>query len=446
MSITKYISGFAIIITILISFLLANCSSEDSSSTAGSSLQFTLNENALPIINRSGRGDLLSAYGVADFNNDGFNDIIFGSPYVPWVDQSTEITVLLNNGSGHFIDSTSTFISGSIPGLNHDRKYRVADFNGDGLPDLFLGGHGYDVAPFPGEANALLLSQNGLLENKSENLNTTDKGFTHAAAIGDIDSDGDIDIIVPELFVGAGSDAAKNATLYVLINDGSGNFTSHEDLGQIEYPYTSAELADLNNDGFLDLVLGMSSKDSLNSIVLWNNGSGDFSQAGPYSTSALPTISGIDQVNDIEVMDINSDGFKDLLLAAQTEGLAEGPRAIQVLINDQSGNFSDMTSEYMPELSSGHYVDKMTPADIDNDGDLDIIGSYDIYIEGETAFVWLNDGSGHFTIASSGIFHLKGGMVPIDADNDGDIDLAVIGWELCPELNSCGLLINKTVP
>jgi hypothetical protein len=65
---------------------------------------------------------------------------------------------LINDGTGGFTDKTSQIISGPIPQTIHPRKIVIADFNGDGKPDIFIADHGYDVAPFPGAQSTLILS------------------------------------------------------------------------------------------------------------------------------------------------------------------------------------------------------------------------------------------------------------------------------------------------
>lgn len=154
---------------------------------------------------------------VADINGDGATDVI----YTGFADHS--ITdgprgplaglILLNNG-----DNTFTVAEGDVPNSENVRQVLVADFNGDEIPDVYFADHGFDVHPFPGFKNQLLLGTGTGFTDVSDRLPDI-AAFTHNAAIGDVDQDGDIDILV------LNTDFIEEELSYLLINDGSANFT-----------------------------------------------------------------------------------------------------------------------------------------------------------------------------------------------------------------------------
>lgn len=135
-------------------------------------------------------------------------------------------------------------------GCLHPRKALVADFNGDGRPDVFVACHGYDAAPYPGERNKVVLSRPDGTYAISDA--STDIGFFHGAAAADVNGDGKIDVIA----VGA----YDSQRVIALLNDGSGKFT--RDTNEARLPklgdrnYYSLELVDVDGDNRLDLVLG----------------------------------------------------------------------------------------------------------------------------------------------------------------------------------------------
>jgi hypothetical protein len=88
---------------------------------------------------------------VLDMNGDGFDDVLAASTGQPYPSNaSIPIQILLNDGHGGFFDGTSQVITGPIPKTINPAGIIVADFNGDGKPDIFIPDAGLDANPFPG--------------------------------------------------------------------------------------------------------------------------------------------------------------------------------------------------------------------------------------------------------------------------------------------------------
>ena len=218
---------------------------------------------------------------IKDINNDGRPDILFGGP--KWknggfINEVSPLTVYTNSGNGQFTENANLVFAGSVPSLTHVRDTAVADFNGDGLSDIVIANTGYDLAPFPGERNHLLLQQaNGtLLEQPGGITDFNYKGFTHSTAVGDIDNDGDVDIVFTDIL---GDDVIPAGKIRILLNNGSGVFSKRSATVPTQYlnsnGWTSTNLVDLNKDGYPELILGGIDFGS-ESFIFWNDGKGNF--------------------------------------------------------------------------------------------------------------------------------------------------------------------------
>ena len=151
-----------------------------------------------------------------DFNGDGKKDLL-----LPNIDFASigavpsPVQIMLGDGRGGFVDGTSQVFQGAIPNINYVPRIFVADFNKDGVDDIFALDFGYDAPPFPGGQNSLFTSLNGKLINSTSTLpQRLTQG--HGASIGDVNNDGYPDLLVNNL-----NDQTGHAVdLY--INDGAG--------------------------------------------------------------------------------------------------------------------------------------------------------------------------------------------------------------------------------
>ena len=336
-----------------------------------------------------------------DLNGDGWVDVIYtGFRFPPLPSGNVPIKLFINDGNGNFSDQTRSLIIGPEIGRIHPRDHVVADFNGDGRPDIFIGCDGYEAHPWAGEMNVLLLStEDGQYWDASETL-PQDNDFSHSVAAGDIDNDGD-----PDIFVG---NIPFEVKAYFLINNGRGEFQQNYNRLpaslQEGRPDTASIIADMNNDGKQDLIVGMAAGTPPHvpqpSMVFYNDGRGFFSDS---ESVVLPYgIFGTNVENvDLLPIDINQDGRLDLI-QSQTQSVPwyEG-RNIQVLIQTEDGDFTDETGDritagdsYKPG-GSLNYVPFVLPIDFNNDGHMDLMLQGSGSMENQTIFL-LNDGTGHF--------------------------------------------------
>ena len=155
-----------------------------------------------------------------DYNNDGIKDVMgYRNDYDNHVDypdgytgyeRKKPIRFFLGDCDGNFApDPTNDNL---FLGLVHGRKLLYGDFNQDQYVDFFLIGHGYDKQPFPGEFVKVLMSNGmgGFAETEFSSL----VSFYHGGASGDIDNDGDLDVLVVEA---GGGKSAIYESFYFLV-------------------------------------------------------------------------------------------------------------------------------------------------------------------------------------------------------------------------------------
>ena len=123
-------------------------------------------------------------------------------------------------------------------------------------------------------------------------------------AVADIDHDGDQDIFIGTLAGTMGNEFGMPVTSYLLINDGKGKFDvatfntiQLSNIGTV----TSARFADLNKDGWPDLIV----TGEWMSVKIFMNNHGKFTETD------IPNSTGLWQT--LEIADINGDGFPDIL-------------------------------------------------------------------------------------------------------------------------------------
>ena len=387
---------------------------------------------------------------TVDLNGDGLLDVVVGDLVFDRI-QPVAPVVLLNRGGGRLAEATASVFDGAPPLIEWNRQMVVADFNGDGRPDIFIADIGTDnqaINPgWPGQQNKLILSEaNGKYRDATATLPQRFT-FTHSAAASDVNGDGAVDIFENNLGgLGRSHDQAE-----ILFNDGSGHFTVVADrlhgfpldaYGNT-HSYACA-FADVNGDGHPDLILG--GDDAVErSAVLLNDGHGsfDFFEWLPpklYGSNAL--------VLSIASTDVNGDGAADLLLAETQQNPYSIGSKIQVLVNDGQGHFTDQTATRFPgEPDAQSWPDRLLLEDLNGDGKADAYLQYappGIVPQPDPTPFWLNENGVYVRIHgptqgsqpnSRGMVGFVNGdgphaFVSIDSTNNG----GPINYYLSPEI------------
>lgn len=207
----------------------------------------------------------------------------------------------------------------------------------------------------------------------------------------DIDSDGDIDLVVAAY--------ANTNNISILRNKGDATFLAKQDYS-VEGTPRSIAAADIDGDKDIDLVLGGNKGNVSAVFVLTNNGDGTFKKKGDILGGGRTVL----------LADLDSDGDHDLAVTTGT--------TISVLINDGKGNFG-MKQAY----DAGSGQTSLASADLDLDGDLDLATTS---TSSKKFYILKNNGNAIFLPKQEYTIVLFPSFFTMaDLDRDGDIDLAI---------------------
>jgi hypothetical protein len=315
----------------------------------------------------------------ADFNGDNFIDIVYQEP--SGMNQPLTNLFFINNGDNTFTVDRDFPISSNDYVLQA-RKTIVGDFNDDGKPDVVRPQGGHDLLGVP---YVLLSNENGYTQKF---IDAPEQQY-HTISSGDIDNDGDLDLF----FAQAGEQDG------FAINDGNGNFSwtwiseritdfdrgyMYPDGGYGYYGFWTSDMTDVDNDGYIDLILGGGYKvndwdDHLDGpTVFWGDGSGFFSLENSTTLFNEKNLSYLNNshrliTHDFSVNDIDGDGFKDIVLQSGLDA-TNSSSIYQVVMSTGNRTFEDRTEQVMSDYivnSPGHVW--IILRDIDNDGNMDLV-------------------------------------------------------------------------
>lgn len=349
---------------------------------------------------------------LADLDGDGRLDLLFangGGYSTPGEPEMNR--VFMNRGPGErFVEATRD-VFGSDADLT--RVIKARDFDGDGLIDVFVGN------TFQTMSRLFIATGGGRFVERSETHLPRIALSVGDAEPGDVDGDGDLDLVLADW--GPGNNMVNSGGRTRLwLNDGSGRF---RDATAERMPETlvrfswDLELVDVDNDYDLDVLV--SCKRCAGGKLFRNDGAGDFEE----DPRGLPQYT---NNYEFEAMDLDGDGFLDLVTINDGEIVGEvgSSRREHVFRNDGEGRYVDATDAWWPDAENiGEDDNVVVFLDFDSDGDADfLIGS----LSGPDRLL-INDGHGGLRTANE-VFTGEAtpgtlGMAISDLDGDGRIDV-----------------------
>jgi len=332
--------------------------------------------------------DSISYITLGDFDKDSNIDAITAN-------SSNDLSLFFGNGSGSFLLSpTSPLI------LDTDANSpRISDLTGNGKPDLL----------FLRESQDELVFSEGLSDGQFAQIRSFATGDRPSTlAIGDLNDDGNIDAVIGlNEFIEEGL-ADENGDISILLGDGAGTFTP-VDQSALPEDFGTFDLALTEFDGNAPPDLAIRSGAGIRLF----SGLGD----GTFSVFGLIQITDQSSTSEVLSIDINQDGFQDIVTGFQET--SNGPEDLAVYLGSSSGDFTEAASS--PVSVANLPVEELTTADFNQDGLPDLAtansdGSVSVLMNtGNTQF----DVSTLFSPVSGG-----GGLLTVgDFNADGNADL-----------------------
>jgi hypothetical protein len=387
-----------------------------------------------------------------DYDGDGWLDIYFlNGCWLPDVNHNRgrrlrgklANSLYRNNGDGTFSDVTEASGTG-------DRGYgtgaSAADFDADGDLDLYVLNYG---------ANVFYRNNgDGTFTDISKAAGLDDDRWSLSAPWFDYDDDGDLDVYVANYLKydkGAfrayyaaagypGPEAYSGEPDALYRNNGDGTFSEVTEEAGLHNPAgrgMSATVADLNNDGLLDVYV---TNDAMGNYYYENKGDGRFEEAG--LMTGLSFGEGGQGVSSMgpAIGDVDRDGRMDVYVPDMGYGC---------LLMNRGNYFEDLTAETNLAVVCGQYTGwGGILFDYDNDGFLDVFvangNAHHEYTEEDV--LMRNEGfvgekwKGRFedvAVRSGPYFRQKyvgRGATCGDYDNDGDLDLLIVNLNDSPRL------------
>lgn len=261
----------------------------------------------------------LQGINFADIDNDGNLDIFACDDVGP-------SQIFLGDGAGGFTFNNTLLVTNLNGGGEDDSgNYGSVwtDVDNDGDIDLYISKcrQGVIDPADPRRINLLYINNGTSYSEEGASWGVNSGEQTWSADFGDIDNDGDMDLLLGQ---------HTGDAIELFLNDGNGNFTNATVAAGLENAFggyvIQSKFADFDNDGWIDILVS-----GANIYYFgWNNGDGTF------SSSNQPNIGC--EINSFALGDLNNDGFMDMYATPFGYGAWNPSTGDSVYLNDGNSN------------------------------------------------------------------------------------------------------------
>jgi hypothetical protein len=293
---------------------------------------------------------VLPSWSIAagDYDNNGYNDLVYGS--------GSGITILKSNNDG------SAYSVFRKPQNYLTQRTNFVDINNDGDLDLFVCDDNSPNRYYYNDGSG------NIGEQTQGGLGVFATGGNYASNWFDYDNDGDVDMHMSKC--GQGGSAVGGNINEMYRNNGDGTYTNVAAAANLADPEQcwSSAVGDFNNDGWMDIIVGVNSTSNGNTNVKRNNGDGTFTSVTAGSGYDIINATGREYV----AQDFDNDGFLDVLGSGNN-----------IMFGDGNFRFTPNPNTYA--LSA---VDRPI-GDLNNDGFLDIQNGNSVMFNNGNSNKWI---------------------------------------------------------
>jgi len=315
---------------------------------------------------------------IADFDNNGYNDLMSGGAYDGLKIYSN------NNGFNNYAQTPLTNGNIFLQGAN------FADIDNDGWVDVFACHDDAEARAYRNNSNGSFSYDADLISTETTPL--SDNSGNYASIWTDYDNDGDLDLYISKCRGGVSSPSDPRRINMLWQNDGNNNYTEVAAQANLKIGAQTwlTDFGDIDNDGDMDALVINHYE---NSQLMRNNGNGTFTDIS-LGSGILPALNPSDYRGlQAFFRDFNNDGFVDIIATGNAHFL---------FYNNGDGTFTEA-----PNPFNSNNIHSAAVGDLNNDGFVDIYAGYAMEFNTPTNItdkLWINEGNTNNFIA----INLKG--------------------------------------